>query len=84
MESLGLYGSACIKAPSERDNIQEISFLVDVKVAGVQVEVSTCAAEAVSSVLATMMPEKVWDNTVPQLRPTYSRQVGDDYVFAVI
>ena len=74
VENLGLYGSACIKALADPNGCQEISFLIDAKVCGVQVEVSGCAAQALSSVLVTLMPEA--DNSDDlSYRPTYSRQV---------
>ena len=76
IENLGLYGSACIKAPHEPSGCQEISFLIDSKVAGVQLEVSACAAEALSSVLVTLMPDTDDSRTDDYYRPTYTRQVG--------
>ena len=76
LENISLYGSACIKAATEPRGCQEISFLVDAKVAGVQIEVSGCAAEALSSVLVTLMPETSDICGEEYRRPTYSRQVG--------
>lgn len=77
VESMGLYGSVSIKTPINSEQAQEISVLVDAKFAGVQVEVSGCAAEALASILVTVMPNSTdSDNSSSGRSPSMKKVRG--------